>query len=344
MSRSALRILPLLCLLSGCQCSDTKHSASLAGGTSAGASGQRAGLAAGSGGESGGSGAKSTNTQTGGASASAFDAAVIDSGKRDSSTTAQKDASVDATNHKKQDATPAGSIVLPPKNASFDYQLGGAYPPPAGVQIISRDRSDKPASGLYNICYVNGFQVQPGEESSWETDLILRDNGGNPVIDQDWNEALLDISTDVKRAKIAAKVGGWIDTCASDGFDAVEIDNLDSYSRSGGRLTQDNAVAYIALLSQAAHKKGLAIAQKNATELLSRRAQMGTDFAVAEECNRYSECSEYISTYGDYVLMIEYRDADFTKGCSQYGATYAIVKRDLELVTPSNSAYVFDAC
>src|SRR5690606_18115219 len=56
------------------------------------------------------------------------------------------------------------AMQLPPPNARFDYQLGGAYTPPGGVQIVSRDREATPAAGAYNICYVNGFQIQPGEE------------------------------------------------------------------------------------------------------------------------------------------------------------------------------------
>jgi hypothetical protein len=236
------------------------------------------------------------------------------------------------------------SLVLPPANGPFDYQLGGAYPPPTGVAVVSRDRTDAPALGLYNICYVNGFQVQPGEEASWEPDLILRDANGDPIIDPDWDEWLLDVSSGSKRTRIAAVVGGWIRGCAADGFDAVEIDNLDSYSRSGGRIAPSDAVAFMALLSSAAHTAGLAIAQKNSTEILSRRSEMGTDFAVAEECSRYDECGDYVTAYGQRVLMIEYRDVDFTKGCNQYGATHSIVRRDVNLVTPGNPAYVYAGC
>jgi hypothetical protein len=79
-------------------------------------------------------------------------------------------------------------LVLPPANAGLDYQLGGAYPPPAGVAIVARDRNAPPAAGLYNLCYVNGFQIQPDEEQLWLTehpDLILRDDAGAPVIDPD---------------------------------------------------------------------------------------------------------------------------------------------------------------
>ena len=132
------------------------------------------------------------------------------------------------------------SFTLPPANAAVDYQLGGAYSPASGVQIVSRDRTAPAAPGLYNICYVNGFQIQPGEEAFWEMQhptLILRDSGGDPVIDADWNEMLVDVSTAAKRSAVAGIVADWIDGCATAGYDAIEIDNLDSFSRSGGRLT-----------------------------------------------------------------------------------------------------------
>jgi hypothetical protein len=237
-------------------------------------------------------------------------------------------------------------MALPPVNAGLDYQLGGAYPPPAGVEIVSRDRNDAPAAGLYNICYVNGYQTQPDEEDWWLTehpDLILRDDNGDPVIDPDWNEMLLDISTPEKRAALAEIVGGWIMGCGADGFDAVEIDNLDTYSRSSGLLTQDHAVAFMSLLSQTAHDTGLAIAQKNSAEIVDRRDELGTDFVVAEECNRWDECQVYTEVYGDAVLVIEYRVADFDVGCAAYPGL-SIVLRDLDLVPAGDPGYVFGGC
>ncbi len=235
-------------------------------------------------------------------------------------------------------------VTLPPVNAPFDYQLGGAYSPPSGVRVVSRDRTDSPAAKIYNICYINGFQVQPDEEGLWADDLILRNPNGSPVIDSDWDEMLLDISTADKRKRIAAIIGEWIEDCAKNGFDAIEIDNLDSYSRSGNRLTQDQAVAMMSLLSPIAHQNQLAIAQKNSTELLPFKDRMGTDFAIAEECSRYSECDDYINYYGDNVLMIEYRAGDFSKGCSQYGNSHSIVLRDLNLRRPGGDGYVYEGC
>jgi hypothetical protein len=242
---------------------------------------------------------------------------------------------------------PAGAPMLPVANAAFDYQLGGGYAPPGGVEIVSRDRTEEPAAGLYGICYVNGFQTQPGEADFWlgeHPELVLRDGAGDPVIDADWpDEMLLDITTPDKRAAIAAIVGGWIDGCADAGYRAVEIDNLDTYSRSDGAISPDDAVATAALLSARARARALAIAQKNSVELIDRRAEMGFDFAVAEECNRWDECDAYTAAYGDLVFVIEYDDASFQHGCTRF-PQLSIVRRDLRLTTPADAGYAFDGC
>jgi hypothetical protein len=193
---------------------------------------------------------------------------------------------------------------------------------------------------------VNGFQAQPSEESFWLDDhptLVLRDAAGDPVIDADWDEMLLDTSTSEKRDALAEIVGGWITGCKTAGFDAVEIDNLDSYSRSEDLLTQDDNVAFMRLLADSAHAQGLAIAQKNSTELLERVPDMQTDFAVAEECNRWAECDDYRTVYGDRVFVIEYRQQDFDAGCSEYPGL-SIVLRDLDVSMPSSGSYVYDGC
>lgn len=236
-------------------------------------------------------------------------------------------------------------IVLPTANAPMDYQLGEAYPPPEGVTWVSRDRNASPAPGIYNVCYVNGFQTQPDERDFWDEhpDLLLRDDDGDPVIDPDWDEIILDVTTPEKRTELAAIVGGWIEGCATDGFDAVEIDNLDTYSRSGDRVSEDDAVAFMRMLSDRAHALGLAIAQKNSTDVLDRVDEMDTDFAIAEECNRYDECDAYQAVYGDLVYVIEYRDQDFERGCADF-PELSIVRRDLNLVGPSAGAYRFDGC
>jgi hypothetical protein len=245
------------------------------------------------------------------------------------------------------EAGAAAAYTLPPVNAKFDYQIGTAYTPPAGVQVISRDRQAAPVAGLYNICYVNAFQVQPAEVTWWQQnhdDLLLRDANGDYVVDSAWDEILLDTSTQAKRTALAGIVDGWMDGCFAAGYQAIEPDNIDSYDRSGGLLTIADAVAYLPLLAQHAHAVGLAIAQKNTTDLGTDGRDAGLDFAIAEECGRYGECGAYTDVYGAHLIDIEYRANAFTKACNAVGASVSVVRRDVDVTAPGSGTYVYAAC
>ncbi|MER6629463.1 endo alpha-1,4 polygalactosaminidase [Streptomyces sp. NPDC000987] len=232
------------------------------------------------------------------------------------------------------------SVRLPPRHAGFDYQIGGAYPPPSGVRIVTRDRTASPAPGLYNICYVNAFQAQPGERGSWPADLLLRDGRGRVVVDRDWDEALLDIRTPAKRRRVAARINRFVDGCADKGFDAVEPDNYDSYTRSRHLLTANDALAFVALLSRHAHARHLAVAQKNTVELAGVRKKAGLDFAVAEECGAQDECGAYARAFDDRVVVVEYTDSGLRKALAGFGGRLSIVRRDVEVSTPGSAGYV----
>lgn len=241
----------------------------------------------------------------------------------------------------------ASTTVLPPVNAKFDYQIGAAYPPPPGVRVVSRDRQDPIAANLYNICYVNAFQVQPNEVDWWQSqhdDLLLRDSDGNYVVDGDWNEILLDISTSAKRAAIAGIVQNWFDGCARAGYQAIEPDNIDSYERSEGLLAIHDTIAYLELLAPHAHDAGLAIGQKNTTDLGTRGRNAGLDFAIAEECGRYNECDYFTGVYGDNVIVIEYTDSAFAKACSAVGDEVSVVRRDVGVTAPGSGTYRYGSC
>lgn len=242
----------------------------------------------------------------------------------------------------------AATFALPPAGATPDYQLGGAYEPAAGVGIVGRDRSDDPAEGLYSICYVNGFQTQPGELESWPEDLLLQRDGA-PVFDPDWpDEALLDTSTDDRRQRVAEVVGPWIQGCADAGFDAVEFDNLDSYTRSADALSLEDNLALAKLLVDIAHDSGLAAGQKNAAEDAARlHEDAGFDFAVVEECGAYDECAAFTDVYGEHVVDIEYSDElprAFAEMCVDDESPPSMVLRDRDLVTPGHEEYVFETC
>ncbi|UGQ12919.1 endo alpha-1,4 polygalactosaminidase [Yinghuangia sp. ASG 101] len=246
-------------------------------------------------------------------------------------------------------ATPraeAAGAGPPDADAGFDYQIGGAYPPPAGVTVVARDREAKPSAGAYNVCYVNAFQTQPDATRWWQTthpDLLLRD-GDAVVMDEDWGEALLDVSTEAKRNALIGVVGPWIDACARDGFQAVEPDNLDSFGRSHGRLTLAQNAAFARLLAARAHAAGLAIAQKNTVEMVDRRADIGFDFVVSESCGAYDECGAFAAAYADRVFVVEYTRAEFDATCRAWGDRLLVVLRDRDVTAPGSRGYVYASC
>jgi hypothetical protein len=243
----------------------------------------------------------------------------------------------------------AADVTLPPVSGRFDYQLGAAYEPEGGLDVVVRDATADPSAGAYNICYVNGFQTQPGQADLWfdgNEDLLLHDVAGELVVDPDWpDEYVLDPSTDAQRDRILHLLGPVITGCADAGFDAVEIDNLDTWTRftepSTGLIEQADALALAGAYLDVAHEAGLAVGQKNAAEATTAGRELGFDFAVTEECAAYAECGSYTGVYGEQVLQIEYTDNlpdGFDAVCADPDRAPLTILRDRDLVAPADTA------
>lgn len=238
----------------------------------------------------------------------------------------------------------------PPAGAGFDLQLGGAYAPPAGAGIVERDRTEPAPAGRYGVCYVNGFQTQETETAWWRREhpeLLLR-VAGREVRDPEWPETLLDVTTPARRRAVAGIVGRWIDGCARKGYRAIELDNLDSWTRSRGRIGVAHTRATARLLVARAHRSGLAVGQKNAAELLPTRAPyrapFGFDFAVVEQCQEYRECDRYTRVYGPRTFEVEYDARSFRAACAARAGRHPIILRDVALRTPGRRGYVRESC
>lgn len=233
--------------------------------------------------------------------------------------------------------------ALPAPDTPFDYQLSQPYDPPAGTGVVVRDSTAAPAAGLYSICYVNAFQTQPGESAHWRG-LILR-RWGRDVRDPGWpDEFVLDVSTPAKRERIAGLLRPVLDRCARAGFQGVELDNLDSYSRSHGAFTLDDDLALAAILARDAHERGLSVAQKNTVEAVDRGPATGFDLAITESCGTYSECAPYEKTY-PLVLDVEYGSAgEFAEACRSGDVPASAIRRDRELTAPGASGHVEERC
>jgi hypothetical protein len=247
-------------------------------------------------------------------------------------------------------AATAEDLALPPAGGQYDSQLGGAYIPPHGTLIVSRDRQAAPASGLYNICYVNAYQTQPAETAWWISNYpsLLLQRDGKFIEDKNWpGELLFDTSTETNRVALASVVSGWISQCATNGYDAIEADNLDSFLRSFNGLTAENNLAFARVLIAHAHSLGLAFAQKNSGDLGLLGKQAGFDFAIVEGCEVFAECQSYIDVFGPYVLEIEYTDTDvsyFNAACEARGEKISIIRRDRNLTIPGERAYFYQTC
>lgn len=257
---------------------------------------------------------------------------------------------------------PASAVTwaAPAANATFDYQIGGDYPPARGVTVVTRDWfSGVPAAApAYSICYVNAFQTQddepgvnrPDERSNWPRHLVLDELGDDP----NWGgEYLIDLSTSTSRRQAAAWVRQMTDRCAAKGFRGVEFDNLDSWTRFDGTplagqvpFGRSQAVAYAELITDHAHSRGLAVGQKN-TPQLGRQTSLqviGFDFAVAEQCGQYDECDAYTAVFGPKVIDIEYTNSGFRAACSAVGRAVSVVRRDVLVSTPGRPGYRYASC
>lgn len=234
---------------------------------------------------------------------------------------------------------------------AIDYQLGGAYEPVVGTTVVVRDASDPPAEGTFSICYLNGFQTQPADGDWWlreHPELVLRDAAGDPAVDPGWpDEMALDTSSPERREQIAAIVEPWIVGCADAGYDAVELDNLDSWTRFDG-LTMEGNLALATLLVDVAHEHGLWVAQKNALDAGAAGPAAGFDLAVTEECGQYDECAAYAELYGDRHVDVEYVESTseeaFAAMCEAGDVPPLTVLRDRPLAVDGDASHVRVTC
>ncbi len=204
----------------------------------------------------------------------------------------------------------AGEPVPPPSpRPAWDWQLSPPLELRRRVDILDIDPDLLSASqvrklrarGTYMVCYVS--------VGTWER--WRRDSGRFPrfVLGrtyEDWpDERFLDIR---RRDVLLPIMRKRFRRCAEMGFQAIEADNIDIYEMNTGfPLTREDALAYARALADAAHALGLAIAQKNAPDIVDDLVNV-MDFAVVEECFSQNECKTYLPwrARGRPVLVAEY--------------------------------------
>jgi hypothetical protein len=113
-----------------------------------------------------------------------------------------------------------------------------------------------------------------------------------------------------------------ISMCASKGFDAVELDDIDGFdppSTTGFQLTPGDVQNYLAYAFNQVHKDGMTALWKNSPYLSSWGRQY-TEGAVVEECYVSQNCTAWTDfttdktrqqPTGKWVGEAEYTDDDY---------------------------------
>jgi hypothetical protein len=170
------------------------------------------------------------------------------------------------------------------------------------------------AKGRKVICYmsVGSYEDWRPDTEQFPEEVLGNDYDGWPG--EKW--------LDIRRIDLLAPIMlARLDLCKAKGFDAVEPDNMEIYTNhTGFPLTYDDQLRYALWLAEEAHKRGLAIGQKNAPDQVNDLLAV-YDFAILEDAFYYKWAKDmlpYIKS-GKPVFAAEYTDlpGDFQKFCRQ---------------------------
>lgn len=170
------------------------------------------------------------------------------------------------------------------------------------------------AKGRKVICYISvgSWEDWRPDKDQFPTEILGKDYDG-------WKgERWLDIRQIDKLAPILL---ARLDLCQAKGFDALEPDNMEIYTNNTGfPLTYADQLKFALWLADEAHKRGLAIGQKNAADQVKELVNI-YDFAITEDYFYYNEAEKmlpYIEA-GKPVFAAEYTDlpGDFAAFCEK---------------------------
>jgi hypothetical protein len=166
--------------------------------------------------------------------------------------------------------------------------------------------------GTKVICYIS-----VGSYENWRTDA---DQFPDEVLGKDYEGWSGEKWLDIRRIDLLAPIMlARLDECAAKGFDAVEPDNMQIWDNDTGfPLTYDDQLRYVLWVAEEAHKRGLAIGQKNAPDQTKDLVEV-FDFAITEDAFYYDWAEDmlpYIQA-NKPVFAAEYTDlpGDFHKFC-----------------------------
>ncbi len=232
--------------------------------------------------------------------------------------------------------TPDTAWWRPVPGLTWQWQLTGKLNLDLRTDVIDVDLDvDRSVVDYYHsrgakvICYIS-----VGSYENWRSDAS---QFPEEVLGKDYEGWSGEKWLDIRRIDLLAPIMlARLDRCAAKGFDGVEPDNMEIYTNNTGfPLTYNDQLQYSLWLAEEAHKRGLAIGQKNAPEMVADLVDV-YDFAITEDAFYYGWADDmrpYI-TANKPVFAAEYTDlpGDFQAFCRQskaLGFSTILKKRDL---------------
>lgn len=250
----------------------------------------------------------------------------------------------------------AASIWSPTSSepVHFHWQLSTTFSAPAdivtsdGLVVYDIDGQENDAAtvaalhalgpNVKVVCYVDvgTWENFRPDEAQFPSSVLGNQNGwpGERWLDVRQQSILLPL--------MKARFQSW---CIDKGFDAVEPDNLDAWENNPGfPITEAENISYDLAIAAMGHAMGLSMGLKNLPEN-APSIEPDFDWALDEQCFQYDECSYFETSFipkGKAVFDVEY---DQAPDCSSATAAHLNAqKRDLNLVAPGQSAYVYSPC
>ena len=232
--------------------------------------------------------------------------------------------------------------TLPPTTGSFDYQLGGVvHARRRRHRRHPRQHRRRPRRASTRSATSTGSRRS--RASSWPSNLILQNKAGKPIVDPGWpDERIIDISTAAKRTRgEPAHRHDDRRRARRRASGAVEFDNLDSYSRSKGRLdpVEDDRVREAPRASTPTRRARGRARRTPASSARAARRRSASTSSPPRSATSTASAASFTKVYGTHVLDIEYTDdlrGTFDAGLRSHGDDPPqTILRDRDLTTPN---------
>jgi hypothetical protein len=230
-------------------------------------------------------------------------------------------------------AAPADATIWMPKpGTTWQWQLTGTVDSSLDVQMYDIDlfaSSDALIQTLHHaghkvVCYFSAGSYEPDRPDS----AALQQTGLGKTLDGWPDEKWLDIRKPAVRDLMKAR----LDLAKSKQCDGVEPDNVDGYDNDNGlSLTMQDELDYDQFLASEAHARQLSIGLKNSLALVPKLVS-SFDWALNEECLKYSECDELTAFIKADKAVFHCEYASNTNGiCGKAPQGFSTIVKNLDL-------------